>query len=50
MYQQLALAPGVWAVVVAEEDDDGDKVEDKGGRHPGKMVCCQLTLHYNIIF
>ncbi|KAJ4861469.1 hypothetical protein T069G_02423 [Trichoderma breve] len=38
MYQQLALALGVWAVVVAEEEDDGDKGEDKGGRHPGKMT------------
>ncbi|OPB41727.1 hypothetical protein A0O28_0102870 [Trichoderma guizhouense] len=38
MYQQLALAPGVWAVAVAEEDDDDDKDEDKGGRHPGEMT------------
>lgn len=48
MYQQLALAPGVWAVAVAEEDDDDDKDEDKGGRHPGEMVCCQLTLYYDV--
>ncbi|PKK42346.1 hypothetical protein CI102_12588 [Trichoderma harzianum] len=37
-HQQLALAPGVWGVAVAEEDDDDDNDEDKGGRHPGKMT------------